>query len=273
MVCHKNFILDEGKLKSCPEVRMSNKKEADYKVIRRFLTCDKRTLRTTKMDPVTFEETEIIKENPEYREPSERYINFKKKFYDEKFTSVLKQEHTYGFDGWHQQDKHIISVNWGWQKMFDYLGIIPFVPSVMINISPDWSGFDLDNCQSVKIKNLSKIIEGYLGEGERYTKASYVIENGSSGKFIHAHVVAEMNPKLIKSVNTHLAKGNHTQQLIKQSKKVKGMEGTIKGVSVHKVFLRTEELVSDKLDYLEESKKPEGHKNHSVIFKKRELVF
>lgn len=104
-----------------------------------------------------------------------------------------------------------------------------------------------------------------MAESQRYDKYSYCIENGSTGTNIHAHVVAHFNPKLVKSLNTHLAKGNHTQQIKKLNNKVKGMEGVIKGNSVQKIFLRTEEIVSDKLDYLVEDLKPEGHKNKSII--------
>ena len=43
------------------------------------------------------------------------------------------------------------------------------------------------------------------------------------------------------------------------------MEGMIKGNSVQKTFIRTEEILKDKLDYLNEDLKPLGHKNHSII--------
>jgi hypothetical protein len=152
--------------------------------------------------------------------------------------------------------------------------VIPFVPSVMINISPDWDGVGKGGLpEHCKIHILSNIIEKYLAEGNRYSKASYVIENGSDGTHIHAHVVAEFNPILVKSVNTHLTKGNHTIQLVKQANKVKGMKGMLKGIGIQKVFLRKIELVNDKLKYLIEEEKPEGHKNKSVIFEKKDLVF
>jgi hypothetical protein len=267
-------VLDEGRLKPVPEVIMSNKKQADWKIIRRFLTCDKRTISKTIMDPVTFEETRCDEENQEYREPSERYLNFKRKFYDEKFTSVLKQEYTYGMvDGWSEQDKHIISVHWGWQKMLDYLGIVPFIPSVMINISPDWSVAGRVKTDRWKIKILENQLLKYLNTCNRWDKASYVIENGSDGDHIHLHCVAQMSKATLKSVETHVAKGGISTTLQKQTKKLKGMEGLLKGVGIQTRTLRTELLVSDKMDYLIDAKKPEGHKNHSVIFEKKDLVF
>ena len=68
-----------------------------------------------------------------------------------------------------------------------------------------------------------------------------------------------MTTKRPKSAEAHLKKGNHSQQLKKYAKKIKGMEGIIKGSSVHKIFLRTEEIVKDKLLYLHEETKPDGH--------------
>jgi hypothetical protein len=143
----------------------------------------------------------------------------------------------------------------------------------MINISPDWRCVEeLKGKRNKRIKMLKEIIEGYMREGSRYDYYSYVIEDGANGEHIHAHIVWHINPKLIKSVTTHLAKGNNTQQLKKHAAKFKGMEGIIKGVSVQKTFLRTEELVKDKLDYLIEEKKPEGHKNKSVITGKVDVM-
>lgn len=161
---------------------------------------------------------------------------------------------------------------WKHKDIYDYLGIIPFTPSVMINISPDWKSARDKMTNTTKCKRLTSIIEAYMLEGQRYDYYSFVIENGADGDHVHAHIVAHINPKLEKSVNTHLAKGNHTQQLVKCAKKVKGMEGTIKGVSVQKIFLRTEEMVSDKLDYLVEERKPDGHKNKSVLSGKIDKV-
>lgn len=269
-----NHILDQGELKSTPEIIMAKKLSYYVLALRRS---DEWKWVTT-----TFNERDLKWEqkqvpNEDYQ-PAPPLVRYAIKLKDDRDLMIAeynmdKNNRRWAYDSLEVENKKFIERAGGEEAIHEYLGIKPFIPSVMINISPDWTGFDLKNCQSVKIKNLSTIVEEYLKEGNRYTKASYVIENGSNGDFIHAHVVAEMNPKLIKSVNTHLAKGNHTQQLIKQSKKVKGMEGTIKGVGVHKVFLRTEELVSDKLDYLIEAKKPEGHKNKNVIFKKKDLVF
>jgi len=158
------------------------------------------------------------------------------------------------------------------QVILDYLEIIPFTPSVMINISPDWKSSKEKMTNTTKGKRLETLIKKYLAESQRYDYYSYVIENGEDGEHIHAHIVAHINPKISKSVNTHLSKGNHTQQLKKYAKGIKGMEGTIKGVGVTKTFLRCKELEEDKLDYLIEEKKPEGHKNKSIMSGRVEVV-
>ena len=145
-------------------------------------------------------------------------------------------------------------------KIAKYYNIEPFVPQVMINISPNWNGKIITG----KINKLKKLINLYLQEGW-YDRWSYVIENGSNGGHIHAHIVARMNPQRLKSTEAHLRKNNHTRQLQKYSMKIEGMGGLIEGVSVQRVILRTETLVKDKLDYLIEEKKPIGHKNKSII--------
>lgn len=118
----------------------------------------------------------------------------------------------------------IPKIYWNCKEICDFMGIIPFTPSVMINISPDWS--DINRSNSNKVTILKKIIDNYMKE-QWYDKWEYVIENGSDGTHIHAHIVAHMNVKRLKSVESHLKKGNQTQQLKKYAKKVKGIQGCI----------------------------------------------
>ena len=159
------------------------------------------------------------------------------------------------------------------QIILDYLEIIPFTPSVMINISPDWKSSKEKMTNTTKGKRLETLLKKYLEESQRYDYYNYVIENGADGEHIHAHIVAHINPKISKSVNTHLSKGNHTQQLKKYAKGIKGIEGTIKGAGITKTFLRNKDLVKDKLDYLIEDLKPEGHKNKSIMWGGEVVLF
>ncbi len=264
MVNYINRILDSGELKFVAEIQMSSK-ESSYLL---FQETKFKTRNITKW--IDDRMVKDVIENDKYVEMTERI-----KWADSK---VIEYTREWDWINWpkgpdmNKMDGRFEVWCGGKETLYKYLGIIPFVPSVMINISPDWNGEGIKRSDKIKIVILSNIVENYLKEGW-YSKASYVIENGGEGDLIHAHIVAEFSPLRIKSTNTHLAKGNHTIQLKKYAKKVKGMAGIIKGPGVQKVFLRTKVLVDDKLDYLIEDMKPEGHKNKSIIFEKRELVF
>ena len=85
---------------------------------------------------------------------------------------------------------------------------------------------------------------------------------------LHAHLVLryDNSPKTMKSSKSHLCRGNHSQQLNKWwNKEFKGDQGLIKGkFAIQKIFLNSNEMILDKLAYLDESKKPEGHKNIEI---------
>lgn len=165
-------------------------------------------------------------------------------------------------------------------KPKDYKGIAelmdvePFKDCVMINISPNWKGdFSGHNLKKkTMIKGFCSVINSYLSETlgyePRYTKYRYCLECGSDGKFLHAHIVAEINPRIHKSMMTHINKGNHAQQLKKYWEKSFGeinqgvWKGCLKGrYSVQRVLIKNEEIKVDKLAYLHEENKQEGHKN------------
>lgn len=156
-----------------------------------------------------------------------------------------------------------------WQKIAEYMGVTPFYPSVMINISPNWKGSfgKNDLTDKLMIKNFCKVIDKYLNESigptKRFTKWKYCIECGSEGNFLHAHIVAEINNKLLKSMKTHFSKNNHKQQLMKHWDNVfKGHQGLLKGkFAIQRNLINSKELLDDKLSYLYECNKCEGHKN------------
>lgn len=257
MVCNKLKILDGGTIKMCPEViEMKRWYQTDSLYLRFAQSDDKTTWKFVKDDDLN--ETKVEVENEFYIEPSRKFVAWKNKCFKESFLGGLIPNDDYRFS--ENPYKECVKDFWTHQEVLDYMKIIPFTPSVMINISPNWNGKVIAG----KINKLKKLINLYMSEGW-YDEWSYVIENGSEGKHIHAHIVAHMNPQRLKSTESHLRKGNHTRQLIKYSNKIEGMGGLIEGVSVQKVILRTETLVKDKLDYLIEEKKPSGHKNKSVI--------
>jgi hypothetical protein len=141
-----------------------------------------------------------------------------------------------------------------------YYNIRPFEPWVMINISPDWKGKEITTSM---VEDLSKLVRSYMKENW-YSEWHYSIESGGEGNHLHTHIVAKLNQDRLQSTKTHLKKGNHTQQLKKYGKKIKGLQGLIKGPGIQKIFINNEEILADKLDYLIESKKPDGHKNMEI---------
>ena len=260
MVCHIFKILNGNEITNL-NIKEYNNMKLDYADLcwRVKMSWD-RTKEVSRIDDNLDEIIEIV-DNDKFIQMSDKMEKFKDKYFDH--NNMLK--HEYCYYNLLEDTECVFEKHFSKQDLLDYLGIIPFTPSVMINISPDWKCVKDKMTDTRKINILTGIVENYLAEGQRYDYYSYVIENGSNGDHIHAHIVAHINPKLGKSVNTHLAKGNHTQQLKKLANKLKGMGGIIKGPSVQKIFLRNEELVNDKLDYLIEERKPEGHKNKSVL--------
>lgn len=200
-----------------------------------------------------------------------------------------------------QWNKNLKSFGLTTEDVHDYLGIIPFTPSIMLNISPNWKGayhlisddIDLEPSEQAEreyqlLENqrmeeaLEYLVETYMRECNRFDYYDYVLEVGSEGNHLHAHIVGHVNPRLIKSVcgdatkgstkTSHFGKGNHVQQLVKISKGIKGIKGNITRFGIQSSILRKDYLVSDKLDYLVEEKKPEGHKNLYVLWDKPKHV-
>jgi hypothetical protein len=263
MVCKIFEILDENQIKILSKKDYNMVKITFYHYCHRVINSFNETVYKTVTDD-DLNETKIKERNKDYIEPHGLMLKFRNKYFelknflDEEYWS-LKQEY-YGFN-YEQEMQSIFQKHFSEKNLLDYLGIIPFTPSVMINISPNWNE---KTSIGRKIWCLKEIINNYMKE-QWYDKWEYVIENGSDGTHIHAHIVAHMNPARLKSVESHLRKGNHSQQLKKYTKGVKGIQGCIKGNSIQKTFLRNELLVKDKLDYLHEDRKPEGHKNKSII--------
>ena len=274
MVC-KNFeILDEMEIKKLPK-RDYNMKKVTYNDYCRKVVYSWDEFKSVSIEDDDLNEREEIIQNSDYIEPHGKMLKFKNKYFDK---NRLRKEY-WEFD-YSKDVESVFQKHFTLQDLLDYLGIVPFTPSVMINISPDWKESKLTT-EFGKVTVLKKIIDDYMKE-EWFDKWEYVIENGSNGDNIHAHIVAHVNPSRIKSCiegftykyvkgkkvkknTSHIGKCNHVQQLKKYASKVKGIQGCIKGNSIQSSILRNEELVKDKLLYLHEDTKPEGHKNKSII--------
>lgn len=159
------------------------------------------------------------------------------------------------------------------EAIFEYLGKVPFVPSIFMTISPNWkckSKSFINDKHKAQFKNG---IEKYLNACNRYDDWSYIIEAGSDGNHLHAHLVAHINKDIKNSVlggkNSHIRKGKHISDIKKCIESGFDNWGGIGGIwgvnSVTSSICNSQEIVDDKLAYLVEDLKPEDHKNKMVI--------
>lgn len=255
MVCDIYKILDCGEKKNVPEtIDMTAK---DYHIWCQF----------DAKYPLSFEQKERFHEvkcldnyigirNCDYRWKG-RIRDFK--FWEKEFQKL--QYKSGGYD---------------WRKIVDEmykdLNIERFLHEYMINVSPNWKLPEGEKPTKLMISLLQSTIDGYLAEGDRWDSAEYVLENGSDGNFLHAHIVARPNRDIIRSVDTHMEHHNHSFQmrkrwdkLCKANPELVGYVGVLGGNknknSIQRIVLRNEELIADKKKYLVEAHKPEGHTN------------
>ena len=144
-------------------------------------------------------------------------------------------------------------------KLYD---IKPFIHQYMINISPRW---DTEHEPTdIEIQLFRKCILEYVNQGVKggwWESGFFTLESGGTGKHLHAHLVLKPNKDILKSVDSYMD-GNHSSGFTKVFSKHMGQYGECKGrFAIQKKVLRNEELVDDKIDYLRENMKEEGHKN------------
>lgn len=238
-------VLDAGEIKYIGDINMKPRYIYDFEDKVYEGVCLKRQ----------YEEVDNLGLSPIVREIHEKYENMRKDY----FLSKWVDDWECGFRPKHNSE-----------SIAKYMGVKPFVPSVMINISPNWkNAFGKDKLtDKLMIKNFRKVVETYLNASNRYSRYKYCLECGSEGNHLHAHIVAEFRKSCIKSVQTHINKGNHAIELRKIWDKVfpKGYVGYLKGkYAIQRIILRVETLRDDKLKYLIENEKPEGHTNKTDL--------
>ena len=163
--------------------------------------------------------------------------------------------------------------------------IIPFIPFLTFNISPNWKLRPKANCSREGkllvwnedlIENFGEVIKLFFAISQRFTKIEYAIEVGSEGTHLHAHIVAYINPNFEKSVITQHHKGNLAAGFRKMwdRKMPKGCEGCLKGkFAIQGSVIRKPEYEQQKLDYLSEDMKPEDHKNEWDLNWRKSLIY
>lgn len=265
-----NIILDEGILKSVPEVNMQ------------CHNCYTEVLRKS---------TEWIKSDDPYY-PSEEVRNGEYKPLPESLQEFIKLCQDYdckhipvNFDYVKRAEFHEKNMidRFGEKYIYEYLEREPFRRSIMINISPNWkitnnvAGVDYSGRDNKMRDHLYRVCEMYLASCLRYTRWKYVLECGSEGNFIHAHIVAEINKDHYKSVMAHIKKGNINAEirkcwnrelrkelpeggLLEDHAWFDGLKGKY---GVKTILINNKEILKDKLNYLIEDLKPESHKNAS----------
>ena len=275
MVCNLQHILDENELKYVPETNMNKLKEAE-KAYKECWKIHRKAWWEEKWDAESGKFRNVEMRNEDHKPWPEKsklkwYMEIKRaeirdKIYEMEWLSYKKKD---------QLEKEELKEAWekfyneNKKEIYDYLGRevpIPFNPSVMINISPNWKGkFGRDAItDKLMIKKFIIVVEKYLKASNRYSKWKWNLECGGEGNHLHAHIVAEIRPGSYKSVMTHLNKGNHSNEIRKIWDQTfpEGYQRVCKGkYSIQRILLRNEELLKDKLKYLIENEKPEGHKN------------
>lgn len=263
-----NIILDEGILKSVPEVNMNS-----YNIYSEVLLKSSEFI--TSGDP--FYPLEEVRNN-NYKPLPDSLHDFmtKCKDYDRRYPTPDCLER-FEFHA-----KNMLN-QFGEKYIYEYLEKEPFRRCIMINISPNWKlvndvpGVDYSGRNQKMRDFIYRVCEMYLSSCLRYTRWKYVLECGSEGNFIHAHIVAEINKDHYKSVMAHIKKGNVNAELRKcwnrELRKELPPGGALEDHSwfnglkgkwgVKTILLNNAEILKDKLNYLHEELKPESHKNAS----------
>lgn len=259
-----SIMTDDSYAKLCVKCRRSwMAMSYDYKE-NTDLTFSQAQIKNTNWIPLN-------RENPTHA----RMLKFRDMFYEVKTT--LHYRYSFKEEYWGikttkesmynpDYEEEIWERYWSKQQLLDFLGIKEVGKWAMINISPNWKGAITQEM----VDHLKWVIEEYYAEGW-YGEGHYTIESGGDGDLCHAHCMFRMDtsPKSYKSLavgkSSHLGKGNHYQQLKKYWDKAKGFQGSLKGkYSVQLIRCLDRQMVLDKLDYLEEAKKPKGHTNFDV---------
>jgi len=252
-------VLDSGEMKIYPEVNMV-KKGFEYRTLMSdlFVTRDKTRSWSEWCDD---RNSMIIRKgrNPKYKPWTPKMLAGLEDFYENSRWDKNEKDR--------ERSARMMIRFIGLEESYAFLGRIPFNPCVMINISPAWKGSAITDD---KIEGFRRVVEGYLKEMGRYTKWKFCFECGSDGNFLHCHIVAEVNPDLIESVlngkNSHINKGNHYQQIKKRWLKekwthAKWAEAIDGKFAVQRIIVRNEKMRDDKLAYLVEENKMDGHQN------------
>lgn len=223
-----------------------------------------------------FNEIEVMEPNPRYIEPTGAVRAWRDKFmflrdgiFGERwvFKCQWPKKGQCGMADGEEWDQKLLLKR---EIILKHLGIKPFIPSVMINISPNWkSNLGLQP----KIDILKNMMHKYFHETFWFQSIEYVIERGGDPKtaHVHLHAVLEINMEILKSTRSYIKKNSNVKREIKKFfdaevatlDALRGhCEGALEaGCSIQIQSLNNPGLIEDKLKYLHEETKPPSHKN------------
>ena len=210
----KNIIIDEGAVKLYPEmVKMGIGKNEQL-----YIDCRRKarpTYSTSKWDEDQGCMVSTTHENPDCKEWTKR-IKYAMKKSDDYLDECHKEMVNISYKKRYLRSYDIFVRIATEEEIYNYLDRIPFFPCVMINISPAWKGDDViigDKRTAFRLHGMRKVIERYLNSCNRYSKWKYCIECGGNGDHLHAHIVAEIDPRTYKSTMTHINNGQHAASI------------------------------------------------------------
>lgn len=186
----------------------------------------------------------------------------------------------------HWSEASVIEKTKQYEYAHTYFNIEKFIPFICINVSPNWKSINRSGKPSAKTQEVFHSAIKEFGEcSKRFTELHYVLECGSNGDHLHAHIVAKINPDMEKTCITQLRKGNLSRSFRKFFTKAckdldyaqnepEGIGGIVEGkFAIQFSLMRKKEFWKDKTDYLVEDRKPADHKNAYVLEEKRVIYF
>lgn len=158
--------------------------------------------------------------------------------------------------------------------LYEYYQVERFDKAWMLNVSPNWKGCEITTDM---INFFIGVIEEFYDNCNRFTKMKYVLENGHGRDHLHAHIVFTLNTKK-PGYMTSIKKGNILNEFRNCWNRLATDNPSMDNLTIddewidpidlckhrsalNTCLLTTQGMYRDKIDYLDEDKKPTSHKN------------
>ena len=129
-----------------------------------------------------------LKSIEHYKMPNKKPMSYVRRYQSDYIQSLdLKEEHR--LTNILYVDTEGLSIE---EWCMNYYGVQKFNESWMLNVSPNWKGVDITRDM---INFFIAVIELFFDNCNRFTKMSWVLENGHGKDHLHAHIVFTLNTK------------------------------------------------------------------------------